>query len=253
MSSRPYNGGKGRRDDPDAPAPPNRHPTGNGAGDVSTMDNRLETTSDHYKKAFDYVEANKEHNRKIVLNLPLTEDGCIDNLSVITGMDFVANKRDTDLVLNAIPFEDRDVYLESLQSGSHEVEDEFDFEEDILGECKQLTQASEMSQYEIANKALALKKQSQEAYKASEDHVEEVRTNVVAFKEPEGKYYRPNECFTAAQAAVKIFGSSKMKAPLYRASWRKLLGAFQLGNDVRGSKIYYPKEVVNNYVASLKK
>ncbi len=75
----------------------------------------------------------------------------------------------------------------------------------------------------------------------------------MAFKGPEANYYRPNECFTAGQAAVRIFGSSKMKAPLYRASWRELLGAFQLGNDVRGTKIYYPKEVVNNYVESLKR
>jgi len=225
------------------------------------MDNRLETTNDHYKKAFNYVEANKEHNRKIVLNLPLTEEGCIGNLSVITGMDFVANKRDTDLVLNAIPYEDRGIYLEGVISGSQEDvhSDEVPWNEHpdciddrgigfdqgvILSECKK------MSQHDYAKKAEALLKQSLEARKAPEEHVEEDGSNVVELKAPQ-RAYRPNECYSAKQVARKLgFGSGvNAVAPMYRSWWKTKLGAFQIGSDLRkGTKLYFPKEIVDAFV-----
>ena len=166
---------------------------------------------------------------KVMINLPLNQEGGFENIGPISALNFIAEKRNADAIINAIPEDKVDHFLEELAFNTAKFASEMEKE----GSENELAE-------EFAAKIVTTK---------SEEEPND--TNVVSIDNPESKFVRATDCYNAKQTA-RVMGIEQRL--LYTDAWREALGAFQISanGSAKGTKVYFPKANVKAYLENLK-
>ena len=185
----------------------------------------MNSTSD----IFDNHESEVDRPRTF-LNIVQDPAGNFKTIGPISAATFASQKLESDLVINAIPHEMCGTYIDNLVSA--------DWHEENSDAESVATESAAIMANEIAEANATDRVSADEDFERDKNE-----SNVVGYR-------RPTDCYTAKQVARKI-GIDRRH--LYMDHWRNKLGAFQIAPDgLKGTKVYFPKCKVNEYLDNLK-